>query len=296
MKMNQHDYDEIIHDDDLDECEDVELVGGSGRQRRAPPTSAPSRSLAGGGTVSSSSTTKRMSIFILFLVALVGVYQLGMKTGKGESKAAEDTELKAEGEPHNTDEETPTTTTKHGPSFTLERVQSTRHAAQTLIHSLQEYWGGQEQCEKMMLKSWLRGWNFDVRDSMVTKLVDTMTRALVTDDQHEFIIGTIGSSVAAGHDNCNYDSYEKQMCRTFGPVWEAAGMTLVCQNAGEGGGCGDSHENQVWCIKQNVSPNIDIAHYSWYVEFILYILLLFFEADLQKYFTLTNILYYSCIF
>jgi len=37
----------------------------------------------------------------------------------------------------------------------------------------------------------------------------------------------------------------------------------VCQNSGEGGGCGDSFENQVFCIKQNVSPNIDIAHYSW---------------------------------
>ena len=86
-----------------------------------------------------------------------------------------------------------------------------------------------------------------------------MARALVTSDQKEFIIGTIGSSVAAGHDNCNYDSYERQMERTFGPVWKAAGMKLVCQNAGEGGGCGDDFANQVFCIKQNVSPNIDIA-------------------------------------
>lgn len=88
-------------------------------------------------------------------------------------------------------------------------------------------------------------------------------QALVTDEQKEFVIGTIGSSVAAGHDNCNYDSYENQLQRTFGPVWEAAGMTLVCQNAGEGGGCGDNFSNQVFCIKQNVSPNVDIVHYTW---------------------------------
>lgn len=88
-------------------------------------------------------------------------------------------------------------------------------------------------------------------------------QALVTDEQKEFIIGTIGSSVAAGHDNCNYDSYENQLQRTFGPVWEAAGMKLVCQNAGEGGGCGDNFANQVFCIKQNVSPNVDIVHYTW---------------------------------
>eukprot|EP00804_Cyclotella_cryptica_P007639 CCRYP_015253-RA/>CCRYP_015253-RA protein AED:0.03 eAED:0.03 QI:1061/1/1/1/1/1/3/215/472 len=88
-------------------------------------------------------------------------------------------------------------------------------------------------------------------------------QALVTDEQKEFIIGTIGSSVAAGHDNCHYDSYENQLQRTFGPVWEAAGMKLICQNAGEGGGCGDNFANQVFCIKQNVSPNVDIVHYTW---------------------------------
>ena len=128
---------------------------------------------------------------------------------------------------------------------------------------LQEYYGGKEQSEKMMLQSWLQPWNFEnVTDNtgMVDKMVDTMARALVTDDQKEFIIGTIGSSVAAGHDNCNYDSYERQMERTFGPVWEAAGMKLTCQNAGEGGACGDDFSNQVFCIQQNVSPKIDIAH------------------------------------
>ena len=31
--------------------------------------------------------------------------------------------------------------------------------------------------------------------------------------KQKYIIGTIGSSVAAGHDNCNYDSYERQLQR-----------------------------------------------------------------------------------
>ena len=66
----------------------------------------------------------------------------------------------------------------------------------------------------------------------------------------------------AGHDNCNYDSYEKQLERTLKPVWEAAGLTVTVRNAGEGGGCGDSHQNQVFCIVQNVGE-VDIVHYSW---------------------------------
>jgi hypothetical protein len=152
-------------------------------------------------------------------------------------------------------------------TFTQERLLATRAAAQSLVTLLENYYYGPETSSKMLLKSWVGPWDFtssiNNNDEMVQKLVDTMLRALVTPDQKEFIIGTIGSSVAAGHDNCQYDSYENQLQRTLSPVWEAAGMKLLCQNGGEGGGCGDTFANQVFCIKQNVSPKIDIAHYSW---------------------------------
>ncbi|KAL9185298.1 hypothetical protein ACHAXT_003075 [Thalassiosira profunda] len=154
-------------------------------------------------------------------------------------------------------------------SFTLERLKATREAAQGLVDILEEYYSGSAQARRMLINAWEMPWHLDnvnatTKDAQrMDKLVDTIARALVSDDQKEFLIGTIGSSVAAGHDNCHYDSYENQMQRTFGPVWEAAGMTLTCQNAGEGGGCGDSHRNQVFCVQQNVSPDIDIVHYSW---------------------------------
>jgi len=73
------------------------------------------------------------------------------------------------------------------------------------------------------------------------------------------VIGTIGSSVAAGHDNCHYDSYEMQLERTLTPVFAPAKMHAIVQNAGEGGGCGDSYQNEGMCITQNVSPNVDIG-------------------------------------
>ena len=66
------------------------------------------------------------------------------------------------------------------------------------------------------------------------KLVDTMVRAIVSQKQDEFIIGIIGSSVAAGNDNCYYDSYPSQLERTLGPIWEAGGMKLIVQNTGAG--------------------------------------------------------------
>ena len=90
------------------------------------------------------------------------------------------------------------------------------------------------------------------RKQRTTKLVTTVARAMLNPAQDKFIIGTIGSSVAAGHDNCHYDSYESQLERTLFPVFGAASMSLIVQNAGEGGGCGDDHKNQVFCITHNV--------------------------------------------
>ena len=105
--------------------------------------------------------------------------------------------------------------------------------------------------------------NHHHKKERTTKLVTTMARAILNPDQTKFTIGTIGSSVAAGHDNCHYDSYESQLERTLTPIFAAAKMNLQVQNAGEGGGCGDSHKNQVFCITQNLSPDVDIIHYSW---------------------------------
>jgi len=167
-----------------------------------------------------------------------------------------------------------------GVPFTRARLTTTRRAAEALVDSLEQYYNGTEQAQRMLFDSWTRPWAYHKPksktrdeesaqhqtrddDQRIKKLVDTMARALVTEDQTEFIIGTLGSSVAAGHDNCHYDSYENQLERTFGPVWAAAGMKLTAQNAGEGGGCGDDFSNQVYCVQQNVSPDVDIVHYSW---------------------------------
>mmetsp|Transcript_4852 Transcript_4852/g.8262 ORF Transcript_4852/g.8262 Transcript_4852/m.8262 type:complete len:635 (-) Transcript_4852:146-2050(-) len=248
MANDNHVYNRVHLDDDDIDSESIELVQG----RRGHRTLGSDRYEE--STSSSSSTIIR---WVIISLLMAGMYVLGTKDFLGMKDGKPSEALKhPEGHENN----------NFGTSFTLEQVQNTRKAALTLITMLQEYYGGKHQAERMMLQSWLNPWNFENvtgNTGMVDKIVDTMARALVTNDQKEFIIGTIGSSVAAGHDNCNFDSYERQMERTFGPVWEAAGMKLVCQNAGEGGGCGDDFANQVFCIKQNVSPNIDIAHYTW---------------------------------
>lgn len=88
-----------------------------------------------------------------------------------------------------------------------------------------------------------------------------MARAIV--HKGSFVIGAMGSSVTAGHDNCNYDSYERQLERLISPVFEAAGVKLEVRNAGEGGGCGDDYANQIWCSRHMVGDDADIIHYSW---------------------------------
>ena len=133
-----------------------------------------------------------------------------------------------------------------------------RKTAADLVDMLEEYYNGKEQAEKMMLDSWLSPWELNSTD----KLVDTMVRAIITEDQDEFIIGIIGSSVAAGNGNCHYDNYPNQLERTLSSVWKAADMKLIIQNTGVGA-CGDSYSNEVYCIQQSVSPQVDVIQYTW---------------------------------
>jgi len=90
--------------------------------------------------------------------------------------------------------------------------------------------------------------------------VDRFARAFVQDRM--FIVGVIGSSVAAGHDNCEYDNYESQLNRLMQPVFEKAGMAFEVRNGGMTGGCGDAYKNQIWCFPHTVGE-VDMIHYTW---------------------------------
>ena len=252
----------------------VELSSAHGRKKSA-------RELFDTTTSSSSdgvgSCVARLWPGVLFTLLLLGVYQLGARSSSGEHKALQGsgtgenrTSYKVffGGEKSPAEEETAEKSTVKAGSFTLERLKATRSEGEKIISLLEEYYFGKEQAYKMLMTAWAAVWDFEAtaapeKSARNEKLIDTMARALVTDEQKTFLMGGIGSSVMAGHDNCHYDSYQTQMERLWQPVWEAAGMNFVFQNAGEGGGCGDSHQNQHFCVKQNISPDVDIVHYSW---------------------------------
>eukprot|EP00924_Labyrinthula_sp_SR-Ha-C_P014982 maker-scaffold_9-snap-gene-4.6-mRNA-1 protein AED:0.02 eAED:0.02 QI:148/1/1/1/0.75/0.6/5/29/580 len=87
---------------------------------------------------------------------------------------------------------------------------------------------------------------------------ENILNSLLTDGK--YTIGVIGSSVAAGHDNCAYDNYEQQLERQMQDIWSIDGLNgFEVQNAGMGGGCGDTHQNQVG----TTLGNVDMVHYSW---------------------------------
>ena len=222
-------------------------------------------------------TKKRVGLLVTLLVLVFGgVYYLGLLESKDET-IVRNGEVAAK----------KSKKTKKGRvgSFTMEHLIATRIEAQKVITLLEEYYFSKEQTNNMLLQPWLDPWSFndddddDDDDAIVSsrennmtnnekhdrniKLIDTLARALVNDDQHTFLISGIGSSVFAGHDNCHYDSYQSQMERLWSPVWHAADMEFVFQNAGEGGGCGDSYANQNYCFMQNGNPNSDLFHWSW---------------------------------
>ncbi|CAB9497032.1 expressed unknown protein [Seminavis robusta] len=199
---------------------------------------------------------------VLFVAVMVGCYHLGRWTCMVEHQDLLDGDV--ESKPKGDDK---TTKTDGDYFMNMQKVQAIRRKGQQLLSELEEYYSKHKGGAQSILigpGGWANGWVFfGKRTAREEKLVDTMARALLNPHQSVFKIGVIGSSVAAGHDNCAYDNYQHQLERTFSPIWEAAGMKLEIQNAGQGGSCGDSHKNQVWCIQQNVSPDSDIVHYSW---------------------------------
>ena len=323
---------EVYGEEEEDEMMMLELANPSSRRGGAGGLSSLSNgaghraagAVAGGSNRSSSIRCKFLTG--LFMVALVGVYHLGLQEGRnevvvgGDDGSIDAVVQKKKGTVvpwhekvvnaavdavSNTLKKQPTTATTttendHSSSniglFTIEKLKATRDEANKIVTMLDEYYSGKDVATRMLIHSWMDPWDFsttttstnndnasnnnenddensnqtttttntdDVKYLRSAKLVDTMARAIVTDEQTSFLMGGIGSSVMAGHDNCHYDSYQTQMERLWSPVWNAAGMEFVFTNAGEGGGCGDSHENQHFCITQNISPNVDIVHYSW---------------------------------
>jgi hypothetical protein len=122
---------------------------------------------------------------------------------------------------------------------------------------LTTYWSGTEVLDASLLLQptdprYQKGLDF---------IAEKMARAMVWGGK--FVVAAMGSSVTAGHDNCNYDSYERQLERLWAPLWKLAGVTLSVRNAGEGGGCGDSFRNQLYCVRNTLGDDADIVQYSW---------------------------------
>eukprot|EP00547_Thalassionema_nitzschioides_P003037 CAMPEP_0194206674 /NCGR_PEP_ID=MMETSP0156-20130528/5627_1 /TAXON_ID=33649 /ORGANISM="Thalassionema nitzschioides, Strain L26-B" /LENGTH=609 /DNA_ID=CAMNT_0038933245 /DNA_START=107 /DNA_END=1933 /DNA_ORIENTATION=+ len=209
-------------------------------------------------------TPKVLRLIAVVLVILMGLcYQVGRFTSSQTIVSGGTKQIPGD----NVQQKKKKDKKKPDSKLSATRIQAIRDEAESLISTLDDYYKVYKNKGKDMLLGWASEYNFednkDDSSSKEYKLVDTMARALIDPDQNVFKIGVIGSSVAAGHDNCRYDNYQSQLERLFSGVWKAADMTLEIQNAGEGGGCGDSHKNQVYCVQQNVSPDVDIVHYSW---------------------------------
>jgi hypothetical protein len=137
------------------------------------------------------------------------------------------------------------------------RLTATRLAAFDLRLMLEDYYSGAD----VLHQTWLLQPGEPSYEAGIDWLADKIARAFVW--RAPFVIGTVGSSVTAAHGNCHNDSYQRQLERVMAPVWSAAELPFEVRNAGQGGACGDSYENQIWCLGSLVGDDIDIVHYSW---------------------------------
>ena len=93
------------------------------------------------------------------------------------------------------------------------------------------------------------------------RVSDVMVRHILY--QAKLKLGFMGSSVMCGHDNCYRDSLQMQFERSFGDIFKAAGIPVELMNACQGGGCGDSYQNQIFCTKTLVGSRPSLLLYEW---------------------------------
>lgn len=136
--------------------------------------------------------------------------------------------------------------------FNDPRLDSMKMAAQETRLMLEDYYGDHQ----VMQETW---YNDASRNNQF--LADKIARAIVWEDR--FIIGALGSSVTAGNGNCRYDNYTSQLHRLLSPLFAAGNVSVEIRNTAQGGECGDSHRNQVWCINSLAGSDLDVLHYSW---------------------------------
>lgn len=239
MTNNHHDYEEVHRNDDDVHDEDIELVssGGGGRhqgrRRSTPPTSSSSSSSANKWIII-------LFLIVLVGVYKLGMEEgkaevhqqhddSDVEAKRQHEKNKNDPVAQEEGQIQNpaitkpTTTTTTTTTTPPTPpmKFTMDQLKSMRIECHKLINLLDNYYFGKDKAIAMLVNSYIEPWDFEevsttnheesTSTSMIgtssprklraTKLVNTMLRALVTDSQTTFLMGGIGSSVMAGHDN-----------------------------------------------------------------------------------------------
>lgn len=240
MANNHHEYEEV-HPHDDDDAEDIELVGGSrNRQRRAPPPSYGGTSSSSTKWIVILFLIVLVGVYKLGMeegkAEVKHETGLDIESKNYHSGAVHhessndngDSAVAAQEQPINNDhaaETTTTTTTTTKPpkpamKFTMDHLNSMRTECNNLIQLLDNYYFGKDKATAMLLHSYIEPWDFNeveldhvestdpsVVDSSpprklrAMKLVNTMVRALVSDEQRVFLMGGIGSSVMAGHDN-----------------------------------------------------------------------------------------------
>jgi len=101
---------------------------------------------------------------------------------------------------------------------TVTRIAAAKSGITEFVKQLEKYWSGAGPLQD--------SWSFaPEEDDELAFWVEKIGRAI----QHgiPLTVGMIGSSVAAGHDNCNYDSFEKQLERNFGAALAPAGINFT---------------------------------------------------------------------
>jgi hypothetical protein len=164
--------------------------------------------------------------------------------------------------------QTPTTSTSTSSWTQIDqaRLITIQQKASNLVQDLIKYYGNQADKVLFGTNAMSFGFNKDLSPTspeFFKRAVEIIGRVILHDEPLK--LGFIGSSVMCGHDNCYKYSFPMQLKLTLDNIFRNAqgGSGVEIRNACQGGSCGDSFANQIFCFEHMVGNDIDYLFYEW---------------------------------
>jgi len=122
----------------------------------------------------------------------------------------------------------------------------------------------EKEIENMFLTAFEQGLTFQTEDARTALIEKLKWKLLQEEADRNFVIGVMGTSVTAGHDNWFNESWSVVLGQWLTPVYTASGLKVEVRNHAIGG---NRYETSAYCAAATVGQDVDAFFFEFNMIF-----------------------------